>query len=481
MEYEELKHFIEVKKAGIEGNALKDKIDTHIINKWLNPKKFNGRGFVQAFTGFGKTYLAGIIFKRYRAKFTDAIVVIVPNSNLLNAFKSLGEELGIDNYYVYVINTYVMSDDESIVRECGLCFMDELHRMCSEMSDYFQKAIPITRSKLFLGVSATLEKKHIEFLETFNIKEVFTITVAEGMKLDIIPDYEIYNVGIDLTQREKVAFYKNDKTFRSGFELFNIGDGWNTFELMMGCARAAGFKCKVTRKFGETTSVEEASSDYWCTIVAQASESIAGLSQKDAINKVRSKAFIVKNAMMERDDIINESEGKLQAVIDILKVIEQNNLNKEQKDYTITFMDSVKRITHVEQLCNNRAFCYHSKLGVRAKRDRLSLYKQGVFYHLLTVKSLDEGFDEKKASIGILESYSSKERQSTQRLGRFIRLDEKNPNKRPIAIFLYSKPFEYEEEEIQTNDFKKLNAVQRDLLNINYITLEKCLEILKRR
>lgn len=481
MEYEELKHFIELKKAGIEGNALKDKIDTHIINKWLNPKKFNGKGFVQAFTGFGKTYLAGIIFKRYRVKFTDAIVVIVPNNNLLNEFKKLGRELGIDNYYVYVINTYVMSEDESIVRDCGLCFMDELHRMCSEMSDHFQKAIPITNSKLFLGVSATLEKKHIDFLETFTIREVFTITVPEGMKLDIIPDYEIYNVGVDLTPREKASFYKNDKIFKSSFELFNIGDGWNTFDLMMGCARASGFKCKVERRFGETTSIEEANSDYWCTIVANEREELQELGTKQAINKIRSKAFIARTAMMDRDDIINNSEGKIQAVIDILKTIEDNNANKEQKDYTITFMDSVKRINQVEQLCNNRAFAYHSKLGVRAKRDRLSMYKQGVFNHLLTVKSLDEGFDEKKASIGILEAYSSKVRQSTQRLGRFIRLDEKNPNKRPIAIFLYSKPFEFEEEEVQTNDFKKLNTIQKDLLNINYIDLDRCLEILKRR
>lgn len=481
MEYEELKRFIEVKKSGIIGNALKDNIDSYIINKWLNPKKFNGRGFVQAFTGFGKTYLAGIIFKRYRERFTEPIVVIVPNNNLLNDFKKLGKSLGIDNYYVYVINTYVMSDDSSIVRECGLCFMDELHRMCSEMSDYFQKAIPITRSKFFLGVSATLEDKHIKFLETFNIEEVFSITVSEGTKLDIIPDYEIYNVGVDLTDREKSSFYKNDRIFRTGFELFNIGDGWNTFDLLMGCARAAGFPCKVTRKFGETSTVETSNSDYWCGIVAEASGVLQHLSLKEAVSKVRSKAFIVRNAMMERDEIINNSSGKLQAVIDILKTIESVNQEKEKKDYTITFMDSIKRISEVEQLSNNKAFTYHSKLGVRAKRDRLSLFKQGVFYHLLTVKSLDEGFDEKKASIGIIESYSSKVRQSKQRLGRFIRLDEKNPTKKPIAIFLYSNPFEYEEEEILTNDYKKLHTVQKDLLNINYINLERCLEILRRR
>jgi len=484
MEYEELKYFVDLNKKGIKTNDLKDKIQDAIITKWLNPKlEFKGIGFMQAFTGFGKTYIASKIFKRYRAKFSDNIVVIVPNTNLYNDFVQIGKELGLENYYVYIINTYVMSEDESIVRDCGLCFMDELHRMCSEMSEYFQKAIPMTRFKYFLGVSATLEKKHIEFLEVYNIKEVFTITVAEGMKLEIIPEYSVYNVGVDLTPKEKYDFYKHDKVFKSAFELFKIGGGWDEFDLMMACSMAKGFKSKVNRSIGESNTTEEATSEMWCMLVGENIDSLQGLSNYEIVSRIKSKAFIARNAMQDREKIINNSENKKFAVLDILKVIDKRNESKDEKDYSITFMNSIDRVTEIEQSCGNIGFSYHSKLGTKTKKDRLNKYRQGVFYHLLTIKSLDEGFSERKASIALYEAYSSKVRQTVQRFGRVIRLDEKNPEKKPIAIFLYCNPFIIEdvEAEILPNDYKKLHSIQKELLNINYINMEKCLEILKRR
>lgn len=475
MEYLELKEFIHLEEK-VKGNQLKDVISTHIINKWL---RNDGIGFIEAFTGFGKTFMCRKLFTRYRAKNNDNIIVLVPNTALYNDFISIGKELHLENYYVYIINSYVLSDKE-IVRECGLLIIDELHRFCSELSDYFKTAIPKTNYNRLLGLSATLEDKHKEFLGQFGIKEIFSINLTEGIRLNLIPEFEVLNVGVDLAEEDRINFIKHDKIFRSTFKYFSL-PAHNSFELMMACSMGQDITPKVTVQGFITT----ASSDSWRNQVLQHTNLYSGLSDKDRLLKIKNLAYQCRSSMKMREDIINNSKGKLEALVKIINTITESNKTKEKKDYSLSFVSSIEQADELEKFSNHKALAYHSKLTAANKRNRLSNYSLGVFYHLLTISALDEGYSNKKINIGINFAYTGKVRTAVQRIGRTIRLDADNPDKNPLFIFLYHLPFyildDDSDEPILPNDYKKLKTIQQDMFNIKYITLEQCLETIRKR
>lgn len=67
---------------------------------------------------------------------------------------------------------------------------------------------------------------------------------------------------------------------------------------------------------------------------------------------------------------------------------------------------------------------YHSKMGVQANKNALERFRSGELRILITCKSMDEGIDVPDASIGIILSGTSTQRQRVQRLGRIIRKQE---------------------------------------------------------
>ncbi|MCD8022979.1 MAG: DEAD/DEAH box helicase family protein [Lachnospiraceae bacterium] len=63
----------------------------------------------------------------------------------------------------------------------------------------------------------------------------------------------------------------------------------------------------------------------------------------------------------------------------------------------------------------------HSKMGEQANRMNLERFRTGEYRILITCKSMDEGVDIPDASVGIILSGTSMQRQRMQRLGRIIR------------------------------------------------------------
>lgn len=471
MEYEELRYYISRLQQGVKGNDLKNEIQDGAINKWLK-SPYNGIGVIEALTGFGKTFMCKKLFKRYRTKSNDNIVVIVPNSNLYDDFTKIGKELELDNYYVYIINTYTMSDDTSIIRDCGLLVLDEVHRFCGELSDYFQKAIPLTRCKRLFGLSATLTETNKEFLESFGIKIAFSINLTEGTRLQIVPEYKILNVGVELTDDEKARFIKADTTFKNTFRYFCIGDGYEAYGLMMACA--TGGENKKVKVYG---NLMNGTPTTFANIVATYHPTLD-------YKGVKTKAFLCNQAIMERKAIIDKAINKIDFLVTAINTIEERNTaNEGDEIYSLSFLHDKEQLEEVTKKTFNRSIGYHSALGVKVRRSILSNFKLGVFKHLLSLKALDEGYDNKKISIGLNMSYHGQLTTTVQRIGRVIRLDEDNPNKKGIFVFIYCLPFisvnDDEVIEIIPNDAKMLPKLQQDNIDIEYITPRKCLEILK--
>jgi superfamily II DNA or RNA helicase len=481
MEFKKLNEYIKLYEGGIRGNELKSIIQKDATDTWLRK---GGIGYIEAYTGFGKMHLVIPLIKRFRLKYQSNIIVLVPSSKLKEEFVNIGKELQLENYYVYTLNSYTLSEEEDIVRECELLIVDELHRVCNDMSDFFKQSIPKTRYKFGLGLSATLSESNKEFLSIYKWNESFSINLLEARRLELVPDYKVLNVGIELTLDEQAKYYECDNTIKSLFKLFDIGQ-YNSYQLMIGCGLAKGILHKVEKKIGDLTTIEELETNRWCTIVAEANEIFKDLPDNKKISKIKSYAIVLREALTERDKIIKESVNKHQAVLNIINTINKRNLEAERKDYSIIFTSNIDKCNAFQKESGLTALAYHSKIPAGRRKNILSSYSRGEFYNLLTVSSLDEGFSMKKLSLAINEGFNSVVRKAKQRTGRILRIDEDNPDKEPLLIYLYCKPFtlvdEGEEIEIKTSDFKKLYNLQKDEIDVEYINLEKCLLILQER
>lgn len=90
-----------------------------------------------------------------------------------------------------------------------------------------------------------------------------------------------------------------------------------------------------------------------------------------------------------------------------------------------------ERISQAEELYRllqeqypGRVGRYHSQMGEQANKNILERFRVGDIRILITCKAMDEGVDIPDASIGIVLSGTSVQRQRVQRLGRIIRKKE---------------------------------------------------------
>jgi superfamily II DNA or RNA helicase len=84
-------------------------------------------------------------------------------------------------------------------------------------------------------------------------------------------------------------------------------------------------------------------------------------------------------------------------------------------------IDAANHILDVLRQRGHRATAYHSDLGPAVRRDNLRLFRKGLFDVLVCCRALDEGINVPEASVAVIASSTSSQRQRIQRLGRILR------------------------------------------------------------
>jgi superfamily II DNA or RNA helicase len=459
---EELIHYM---NCGLTGNELKAYIQKSIINKWL---KNNGVGYVEAYTGFGKGYMLKTLLQRYKVKYTDNVIIIVPSTKLKDDFTEVVKQLNIENVHIYVINTFVLSDNPSIIRKAKLVIVDELHNICNTEAEYFSTVLDLIETEWFLGVSATLDIEHKKFLKSKDINCIENISIFEARKLDLLPEYNILNVGVELTEEEKEEYTKLDTVFKSSFNFFTAVPQVDSFALAMGCS------------FGDNTPVNiRVEGQQKQTTTGKLRRYVAGtLGVDESLVKVKAMNFRTK--MRARDGIIMHSRNKNEALKELLDAV-----GNEYK--TIVFCTGIDQANYLQKISGNTALAYHSKITPSKRKKIFDSFKLGVFTTIFTISALNEGADMPKLDLGINVRYDGKERKAIQQLGRLLRVDQHNPNKIAYMIYLYCKPFiSYSDvdddlKHIIPTDLKRLKRIQESMVHTEYINLETCLKILKKK
>lgn len=461
MTYSEIKEF---KALDLPPNELKSIIQHKAINHWL--KNYNGLGVFEMYTGFGKTYTGEIIVNRFMTKNPDGkIIVLVPAKHLQVSWR---ERLSMyKNIEVYVLNTYTVSDKEATY-ECDLLIIDELHHVLGD-SKYFSTAIQRTKFKYLIGFTAKLNTAEEEYLNSLNLRVCYKIQLIDGMKLGLVPNFKILNLGVDFTQDEKVTYYEWEKIYQTAqvrmSPIFSrIGKDVKLSDL--------------ARWYSSRAEKYVIHSNIFCKLYDDIDDPNRELKipRNELINTfadyldtdytdIAQMLYFVNKSIMEREKMVGTAIAKMN--------IAKEFIETNKKKSIIFGPNNIKSCeTLISYSKNSDTVMYNSNVSTGKRKKILEVFKNDGFRNLLAIKALDEGLDIPNVQMGLIMHLVGKASNNLQRLGRILRYDPNDPDKMAVLIYLYVNKFTiYDQEtedivEVTPIDNVKLKAAQKELVNV---------------
>lgn len=406
------------------------------LNKW----KINEyHGIVNAVTGAGKTRLAMECIRHLKANSINnpqnvlssvsnpsspklRIKIVVPGKSLLFQWKRALEQIfdedsdnsigifgnGIQNpcekeIMIYVINSARYQLARQILtelREGYTVFLiaDECHNYAStenqKIFDFLPYLPTVPGKYCSLGLSATTSKQDYDFvLKPALGKEIYRYTLFDALSHGTICDFAIWQIAIKFQSTEKAEYEELTET------LSNI-------------------RAKLLIKFPSLKYSKG-------TAFFAELKKIAA--QNDAPGSRLARTYL--QLTYKRKYLVHMAQSRASCVYYLLREIDT------QKQILI-FGESIAQIEELYDKLSisfpNKLGRYHSKMGALANKNTLERFRHGDIRILLTCRALDEGIDVPEATIGIILSGTSMERQRLQRLGRILR---KSDNKHMACLY----------------------------------------------
>lgn len=390
-------------------------------------------------TGMGKTFASCLVIDRMLVRDPNrSTIIIVPTDYLKEQWERIIKKKKYKNIRVFVVNGITIHEVEL---KCTLLILDEAHRYAS---DVFSRVFNI-KHQFLLNLTATIDRtdgRHEMLLKKAPI--VDTITLQEGKRNNWVSDYLEYNLGIDLTEQDRMTYDIINKRFNKLFGQFS-----HDFDLVKKCSTKQGAR-EYAREF-------ELGEQYVLI---------------NAVNCMR--------AMRERKTFLYGTIAKQEAALEIIKKFPFK---------TITFAESTDFADGLTKAINNElgeiSVSYHSNLETtiidgkkfgptKLKRRALERFIDNRYKVRImnTAKALDQGADYPDVVMGIIASSTSNPTQAIQRVGRIIRdfVNKHGDRKLAIIINLYIKGTQDEKwlKKRQT-DSKTRRPINPNVIEINSI------------
>ncbi len=405
------------------------------VDKWrLN----HGIGGLDYVTGMGKTYTACIIINEMFKKNPVANVIIeVPSTALANQWKvelenNIEQKDLLKNIEVITIHLLVERQNKY---NCTLLIVDEIHEYLSdERLKFIDKTM--IEYKYILGLSATWEDRNNRHLILEGICPIVDkISEEEALKEGWISEFIEYNIGVELTDEEKLNYSKYTKVITDNINKFGKGG----LELAGLCL--SGDKKHTATEYCFMWAGKHGWTKGMNTNIPTNAQ-INGMWNPSAIIGYAKKLL---NAIRDRKDILYSAENKLLVALQVIE--------KYPDLKTICFSQSTQFASSLGYKINeffynkvgegNKCVVYHSKLetimGVNPKTGKpmkfgkkrlkdlaIERIKNGTASHISTASALDKGFDVRDIRLGITTSSTSNPIQGTQRGGRVKRVEHLN-------------------------------------------------------
>lgn len=419
-------------------NRRKDYYQNLVVNYFI----LNKRILANLFTRAGKSYLTLKAITRYRKKYDDRICIVAPSTSIIEDWKKLLIEF--TNIEYYVINSYTIGDVK-IDKRYGMFILDEADVALGLTSRWFSSTIPSTQFDYFLALSGTMGKEKIELLETFNINHSFEIPLKTGYKLGVVPEYITYNIPVQLTEQEKIRFVKVSNDYNNQMEFFSHFSEKST-AYYISCVlqnKPVRFQCEYSDENGWINRNQ----------LVQVMSDIMETSKGNIF--IRAKLW--REAMVERVQILHNSEAKLKAVESFCKSIDGNAL-------IFTFKTDIADL--LAERIGGKSL--HSKLTPKKREQLKEEFVQKLFQFFVTCKSLDRGYT---ADVDYIIStvFDSSIEKSNQRTGRGMLLTKENPNKILRVINFYIDDFDYNGKQFPSQDLVWLSKSLKGQSFVEYI------------
>lgn len=402
------------------------------VAKWLQAE---GRGTVKVVTGAGKTLLALAIAERVQSTIEKdlRVAIVVPTVVLMNQwFDELREKgnlpasalcrLGGGHSKAPVEGTRVLiavlatayKQLPPIARQLRwgdklLLVVDECHRAgATEMRKVLE-----TPRRWSLGLSATPERESDDDdapAEDYNASllgreigpMVYELTLAEAVKLNVVPPFTVCHYGLPLSAGEREKY---DRLSRS------IKDAQSELRHIAPRGKASG-----------------AAFFAWVRASATRSQGSAGSMASRLVAETR-----------RRKELLYSMQSRAQAVEGLLR----DELARQPGARAILFHESIDEVMRLFKRLRAAGFAAvaeHSELPAGLRESSLELFRAGVAQVIVSARSLIEGFNVPAADVGIVVASSSSVRQRIQSLGRLLRRHrtERGEEKSSVIHVLYA-------------------------------------------
>lgn len=450
-------------------DPTKTKRQEEIVEAWIAN---NGCGTIRAVTGFGKSRAMLMGTKRCHnspnAKTNRDVTAIVPHNKLHTDWQERFAETEWKNIpsQVYTIQTLIRRFNEGNPLKTSILLPDEIHRYTSEQ---FGRLFGIVDYDFIFGGTATLDPEDPKYdIVREKCPVIDTVDLKEARKNGWVSDFNIYNLGIELTGNERRKYKAMTDKFNNYFSTF----GWD-FDLAKKCvnddaalrdhANFLGWDLKAVKVHGiQLFKIIQKRKKFLYGLPSKrqvAKQIIDRFSDRIFITFSQSTDFAEKLAEEVGDEavayhsnlstLIVEKEDKNSVVAKAKKI--DGKTRYEDEDGNLYTWKQIKKAYPNKDL---------TRLGKKRRRQRaIKKFEDGRYKIRVvsTAKALDEGVDFPDVNASIVASGTSKTRQSIQRLGRMIRAKE---GKNAFQVELYVK---------DTQDEKWLRKRQQESINIKWI------------
>lgn len=392
------------------------------LERWLSNK---GRGMVQAVTGSGKTLLALEAARRLENMLGQElhIKIVVPTGGLMRQWdralreyltasakenhamlsfrgkiglRGGGNQASLDcKYMIYVINSARYELARQILAELRkgeavLLIADECHHYVSGQNQLIFEFLPYIKPEetqfYSLGLSATLPSGQAQhYLASVLGRKIYSYEMAKASSMRTVCRYDIYHIGLSFEREERSEY---DELTDSLIVLYRklLSDQPFLDKL----SQSEFYELLRTMAAGKNKEIAEAASKFM--MISYRRKSLVCM----ASARISCACVLIERlALHEKILIFGE---RISQAEELYRILQERYPGKVGR--------------------------YHSKMGEQANKNILERFRVNDIRILIACKAMDEGVDIPDASVGIILSGTSAQRQRVQRLGRIIRKKE---------------------------------------------------------
>ncbi|MGL5435349.1 MAG: DEAD/DEAH box helicase [Lachnospiraceae bacterium] len=418
------------------------------------------RGIVNVITGAGKTVLAIAAVNHLRRSSPKPlrVKIVVPTTSLLSQWRDSlleysdspaisREEIGYYHgtrkdpvsrpYMIYMIHSARYCLARHILADLKngysvLLIADECHHYTSEENSKIFEFLPfvdkVPGHYYSLGLSATPRTQGYQSVLAPALgNEIYRYTFSDAAKRNAITPFALFQIALSFDPEERASYD-------------DISDSITTV-LMRLNKKCPSLKNLRNGQFFAALS----------TLTHSPEPVIANLA--------RTALYLT----YKRRSLICNAKDRLPCACKLIDIL-------GPKTKIIIFGERTQQADqlyrYLGRLYPNQVGCCHSKIGNQARKNALERFHNGEIRILISCRALDEGFDVPAATVGIVLSSTSGERQRIQRLGRVIR----NHKGKEIAGLYYL----YLEKTVESPSFFTVHPKEVLFHNVFYSREEGC-------